>query len=65
MIYGFMQGETAETCIKPRYTKQDEWVNFEYLHVYHGGEGNKYVQTKETEVRRNTLHYSNERAMSF
>ena len=65
LIHGFLQGETAETWIKPRKKKLDELVNFKYLHAHYGGEGKKYVWIKEAEVPRNTLQYNNERAMYF
>jgi hypothetical protein len=64
LIHGFVQGETAETWIKPRKKRKDGRIDFQALTSHYGGEGNKYVRIKEAEVLRNTLHYKNERAMS-
>jgi hypothetical protein len=65
LIHGFVQGETAETWIKPREKKQDGRIDFRALTAHYGGEGNESVWIKEAEVLRNTLHYKNERAMSY
>ena len=65
LIHGFVQGETSETWIKPTEKRQNGRLDFEALQAHYGGEGNKSVRIKEAEVLRNTLHYKNERAMSF
>jgi hypothetical protein len=65
LIHGFMQGETAETWIKPKEKRQNGRLEFRALQAHYGGEGNKSVRIKEAEVLRNLLHYKNERAMSF
>ena len=65
LIHGFVQGETAETWIKPKEKKQDGRLDFKALKAHYGGEGNKSVRIKEAEVLRNSLQYKNERSMSF
>jgi hypothetical protein len=65
LIHGFVQGETAETWIKPKEKRQNGRLDFIALQAHYGGEGNKSVRIKEAEVLRNSLHYKNERAMSF
>jgi hypothetical protein len=65
LIHGFAQGETAKTWIKPKEKRQNGRLNFKALQAHYGGEGNKSVRIKEAEVLRNSLHYKNERAMSF
>jgi hypothetical protein len=65
LIHGFVQGEIAETWIKPKEKKQNGRLDFKALQAHYGGEGNKSVRIKEAEVLRKTLHYKNERAMSF
>jgi hypothetical protein len=64
-IHGFLQGETAETWIKPKEKRQNGQLDFKAFQVHYGGEGNKSVRIKEAEVLGNLLHYKNERAMSF
>jgi hypothetical protein len=65
LIHGFVQGETAETWIKPKEKRQDGRLDYKALQAHYGGEGNKSVRIKEAEILRNSLHYKNERAMSF
>jgi hypothetical protein len=65
LIHGFVQGEIAETWVKPNKKKQNGRLDFKALQAHYGGEGNKSVRIKEAEVLRRTLHYKNERAMSF
>jgi Ca2+-binding EF-hand superfamily protein len=65
LIQGFVQGETAETWIKPKEKRQNGRLNFKALQAHYGGKRNKSVRIKEAEVLRNSLHYKNERAMSF
>jgi hypothetical protein len=63
LIHGFVQGEIAETWIKPKEKRQNGRLDFKALQAHYGGEGNKSVRIKEAEVLRNSLHYKNERAM--
>jgi hypothetical protein len=65
LIHGFVQGETAETWIKPKEKSQNGRLDFKALQAHYGGKGKKSVRIKESEVLRNSLHYKNERAMSF
>jgi hypothetical protein len=65
LIHAFVQGETAETWIKPKEKRQNGRLDFKALQAHYGGEGNISVRIKEAEVLRNSLHYKNERAMSF
>jgi hypothetical protein len=65
LIHGFVQGETAETWIKPKEKRQNGRLDFQALQAHYGGEGNKSVRIKEAEVLRTSLNYKNERAMSF
>ena len=65
LMHGFLQGDTAETCIKTKYRKQ--YGQLEYLSLLdnYGGKFNKAVRIKEAEVLRTLLIYKNDRAMSF
>lgn len=65
LIHGFVQGEIAETWIKPTERRQNGRIDFQALHAHYGGEGNKSVRIKEAEVLRTTLTYKNERTVSF
>ena len=65
LIHGFVQGEVAETWIKPKEKKQNGRLDFEALQAHYGGEGNKSVRIREAEVLRTSLNYKSERAMSF
>jgi hypothetical protein len=65
LIHGFVHGETAKTWIKPKEKRQNGRLDFKALQAHYGGEGNKSVRIKEAEVLRNSLHYKNERAVSF
>jgi hypothetical protein len=65
LIHGFVQGEAAETWIKPRERRQDGRTDFKALQAHYGGEGSKSVRIKEADILRNTLQYKSERAMSF
>ena len=46
LIHGFVQGETAETCINPKERKHDGWRDYLALLDHYGGEGNKAVRIK-------------------
>ena len=61
----FVQGENADTWIRPRKKKRDVQVDFKSIQAHYRGDGNKYVWIKESEVLRNKLHYKNERDISF
>jgi hypothetical protein len=65
LIHGFVQGEVAETWIKPKEKKQDERLDYKALEAHYGGEGNKAVRVQEAEVHRTALHCKSERTMSF
>ena len=65
LIHAFVKGETTEPWIEPKEKRRDGRVNFKALQAHYGGEGNKAVRIKEAEVPRKTLHYKNERAVSF
>jgi hypothetical protein len=47
LIHGFVQGETAETWIKPTEKRQNGRLDFKALQAHYGGEGNKSVRIKE------------------
>ena len=65
IIHGFVQGETAETWINPKYRKQ--YVQLDYLALlsHYGVEGNKVVRIKQSELLRTSLIYKNDGAMSL
>ena len=65
LIHGFVQGEIAETWIKPKEKRQNGRIDYEALLAHYGGEGNKSVRIKEAEVLRTNLNYKSERTMSF
>jgi hypothetical protein len=65
LVHGFVQGEIAETWVTPREKKQDGRIDTQALRDHYAGEGNKTVRIKEAETLRKTLHYKNERTMSF
>jgi hypothetical protein len=65
LIHGFVQGEVAETWIKPKEKKQDVRLDYKALEAHYGGEGNKAVRIQESQVLRTTLHCKSERTMPF
>jgi hypothetical protein len=65
LIHGFVQGETAETWIKPTRNSRNGRIDFKALEAHFGGEGNKSVRIQEAEVLRSNLTYKSERTMSF
>ncbi len=65
LIHGFVQGEVAETWIKPKEKKQDGRLDYRALEAHCGGEGNEAVRIQEAEVLRTALHHKSERTMSF
>ena len=64
-IHGFVQGETAETWIKPKERNQDERLDYLSITDHYGGEGNKALRIKEAAALCTLLIYMNERAISF
>jgi hypothetical protein len=65
LIHGFVQGETAETWIKPKAKLKNGRIDFLELQAHYSSEGNKSLCIKEAEQLRMSLEYRNERAMSF
>jgi hypothetical protein len=65
LIHSFVQGEAAETWIKPIAKRQNGRITYFALKAHYGGEGNKSVRISEAEGLRTTLIYRNERQMSF
>ena len=61
--HGFVQGETTETWIKTKESKQDVQLDYLPLLAHHGGKGNNAVQVKETEALRTSLIYKNKKSM--
>ena len=46
LIYGFVQGENAETWINPKESNQDGRLDYLALLTHYGGEGKKEVRVK-------------------
>ena len=65
LIHEFVQGETAETWIKPKEGKQYGKLGYLSLLAHYGGKGNKALQIKEAEALCTFLIYKNKRSMSF
>lgn len=65
LLHGFVQGEVAETWIKPKEKKKNGRIDFLALQDHYGGHGNKTIRIKEAESLRKTLLYKNERIMTF
>jgi hypothetical protein len=65
LVQGFVQGETAETWVKPHERRKNGRVDVASLTAHYGGEGNKMVLIQEAETLRKNLTYKNERSMSF
>ena len=59
LIRGFVQGETAKTWIKPKYTRQDGCLDYLALLAHYKGEDNKAAQIKEAEALQTSLIYKN------
>ena len=55
LIRVFVQGKTAETCINPKYRKQDGLLYYLDLLAHYGGEGDKAVRIKEAEALQTLL----------
>ena len=65
LIYAQVQGETAEQWIKPLSKKQNGRLDMKALRDHYSGEGNTSRRIAEAERLRDTLHYKNERYLSF
>ena len=50
IIHGFVQGETAETWIRPKERNQDGRLDYLTLLAHYGGKGNKTARIKEAEA---------------
>ncbi len=55
MIHEFVQGDTAETWIKPTAKKQNGRTSYMALKAHYGGKGNKSVRITEAEALLTTL----------
>ena len=60
LIHGFVKGETAETCIKPKDRKQDGRLEYLSLLAHYGGEVNKSERIKEAEALPTSRIYNND-----
>ena len=65
LLKSFLQTESAEQWIKPIARKQSGRSDMEALRAHYSGEGNTSRRIAVAEKTRDTLHYKNERAMSF
>ena len=65
LIKSFLQTESAEQWIKPFAKRQSGREDMEALRKHYSGEGNTSRRIAVAERIRDTLHYKNERAMSF
>ena len=65
LIKSFLQAESAEQWIKPHAKRQSDREDMEALCKHYSGKGNTSPRIAAAERIRDTLHYKNERAMSF
>lgn len=65
LIKSFLQTESAEQWIKPLARRQSGRDDMIALRKHYSGEGNTSRRIAAAERIRDTLHYKNERAMSF
>ena len=65
LIKSFLQTESAEQWIKPFAKRQSGREDMDALRKHYSGEGNTSRRIAAAERIRDTLHYKNERAMSF
>ena len=65
LIKSCFQTESAEQWIKPHAKRQSGREDMEALRRHYSGEGNTSRRIAAAERIRDTLHYKNERAMSF
>ena len=65
VINSNVQGEATEQWIDPHKRKQNGWVYMGTLGDHYYGEGNASRCIGKSERIRNSIHYKNERSMSF
>ena len=65
LIYGLVQGETAESWIKKLRTKNDGRRDYMALVAHYSGEGNTNRRLATADHLRDTLHYKSQRAVPF
>jgi len=65
LLKSFLQAESAEQWIKPLAKRQDGRKDMEALRGHYSGEGNTSRRIAVAERYRDTLHYKNEKALSF
>lgn len=65
LLKSFLQSESAEQWIKPFAKRQDGRKDMEALRGHYSGEGNTSRRIAVAERYRDTLHYKNEKALSF
>jgi hypothetical protein len=65
LIKSFLQTESAEQWIKPFARRQSGREDMDALRKHYSGEGNTSRRIATAERIRDTLHYKNERALSF
>ena len=65
LIKSFLQTESAEQWIKPFAKRQSGREDMDALRKHYSGEGNTSRRIAVAERIRDTLHYKNERALSF
>ena len=65
LIHGFVQGETAEKWINPKYRNQGGRMDYLSLLAHYGSKVNKAVWIKESEALWTLPIYKNERDISF
>ena len=65
LIKSFLQTESAEQWIKPFARHQNGRMDMEALRKHYSGEGNTSRRIAQAERYRDTLHYKNEKSMSF
>lgn len=65
LLKSYLQAETAEQWIKPLEKAQDGRKDMEALRNHYSGEGNTSRRIAVAERYRDTLHYKNEKALTF
>ena len=65
LLKSYLQAELAEQWIKPLAKHQDGRKDMEALRNHYSGEGNTSRRIAVAERYRDTLHYKNEKALSF
>ena len=64
-IWGFVQGETAETWIRKNKGKKNGRLDYQDLMDHYNGVGNTNRQVADADNLRDTLHYKSERAFPW